>query len=175
MRCVVAALCGVLTGAVPFARAAAQMDMSGMSQPATLPLGIPESRLGSGTSWLPDAAPMHAIHVPLGGWTAMAHGVASLLAPLLVWLVVGPDRLLLVYPVWHLLAGMAFFACADMLGLHHLEGGAAFAASVLGALAPAWAPLILATFSSLNMALLGLLFRRVRRPGTQEEDQRPGV
>jgi serine/threonine protein kinase len=109
-------------------------------------------------------------------WSAWgAHGVASLLAPLLVWLVVGPDRLLLVYPVWHLLAGLAFFACADLLGLHHLEGGAAFAASVLGALAPAWAPLILATFSSLNMALLGLLFRRVRRPGTQEEDQRPGV
>ncbi|HKE91658.1 MAG TPA: hypothetical protein VKB45_15095 [Gemmatimonadales bacterium] len=79
MRCVVAALCGVLTGAVPFARAAAQMDMSGMSRGATLPLGIPESRLGSGTSWLPDAAPMHAIHVPLGGWTVMAHGVVSLL------------------------------------------------------------------------------------------------
>jgi len=79
MRCAVAALCGVLAVAVPFARAAAQMEMSGMSRPATLPLGISENRLGSGTSWLPDAAPMNAIHFPLGGWTAMAHGVVSLL------------------------------------------------------------------------------------------------
>jgi hypothetical protein len=72
------ALCGVLA-AVPFARTAAQMGMSGMPRAAAMPLGIPESRLGSGTSWLPDAAPMQAIHVPLGGWTAMAHGAVSVL------------------------------------------------------------------------------------------------
>jgi hypothetical protein len=73
------ALCGALVTAVPFARAAAQMEMSTMPRAATMPLGIPESRLGSGTSWLPDAAPMHAIHVPLGRWTAMAHGAVSVL------------------------------------------------------------------------------------------------
>ena len=73
------ALCGVLVAAVPFARAAAQMDMSALPRAATMPLGIPENRQGSGTSWLPDAAPMQAIHIPLGGWTAMAHGMASLL------------------------------------------------------------------------------------------------
>ncbi len=38
------------------------------------PLGIPESRIGSGTSWLPDASPMHAAHVMLGEWTLMLHG-----------------------------------------------------------------------------------------------------
>jgi serine/threonine protein kinase len=103
-----------------------------------------------------------------------AQFVASLLAPLLVWLVVGPDRLLLVYPVWQLLSGLAFFACADLLGLHHLGGGVAFAGSVLSALAPSWAPLILATIASLQMASLGLFFRSVRRVGRQEEDQRPG-
>jgi len=73
------ALCGALAAAVPSARAAAQMDMSAMPRAAPMPLGIPENRLGSGTSWLPDAAPMHAIHIPLGGWTAMAHGSLSLL------------------------------------------------------------------------------------------------
>ena len=79
MRWYSIALCGALAAAVPSARAAAQMDMSAMPRAAPMPLGIPENRLGSGTSWLPDAAPMHAIHIPLGGWTAMAHGSLSLL------------------------------------------------------------------------------------------------
>jgi len=39
------------------------------------PLGIPMERSGSGTSWLPDAAPMRAIHARAGGWTFMTHGV----------------------------------------------------------------------------------------------------
>src|SRR2546429_1567881 len=38
------------------------------------PLGIPETRMGSGTSWLPDASPMHAAHYMLGRWTLMVHG-----------------------------------------------------------------------------------------------------
>src|SRR5437879_7678657 len=38
------------------------------------PLGIPETRMGSGTSWLPDASPMHASHHMLGRWTLMLHG-----------------------------------------------------------------------------------------------------
>jgi serine/threonine protein kinase len=92
-----------------------------------------------------------------------AQFVASLLAPVLVWLAVGRDQLLLVYIIWPLLSGLAFFACADLLGLHLLVGAAIFAASVLSALAPSWSPLILATFASLQMALQGLFFRRARR------------
>jgi len=38
------------------------------------PLGIPETRMGSGTSWLPDASPMHAAHYMLGRGTLMLHG-----------------------------------------------------------------------------------------------------
>src|SRR5437667_102161 len=41
------------------------------------PLGIPESRMGSGTSWLPDASSMHAAHYVLGRWTLMLHGQGS--------------------------------------------------------------------------------------------------
>lgn len=41
------------------------------------PLGIPETRQGSGTAWLPDASPMHASHLALGAWTLMLHGSAS--------------------------------------------------------------------------------------------------
>lgn len=54
----------------------AQMDM-GTQRPMQMqpgPLGIPETRMGSGTSWLPDASPMHDRHVMLGKWALMLHG-----------------------------------------------------------------------------------------------------
>ena len=106
-------------------------------------------------------------------WSAWgAHGVASLLAPLLVWLAVGPDQLLAVYLIWALLGGLVYFALADLLGFYYVVGGVLFAGSVLSALAPFWAPLMLATFASLTMLLLGQFFRRVRRGGMQEADQR---
>jgi hypothetical protein len=65
----------VLALVVAAVRAAAQMPMN-MPMTDESPLGIPQSRAGSGTSWLPDASPMHAIHDHLGGWTLMLHGVA---------------------------------------------------------------------------------------------------
>src|SRR6059036_598916 len=54
----------------------AQMDMQHSMKMNEGPLGIPESRMGSGTSWLPDASPMHAAHLRLGAWTLMLHGSA---------------------------------------------------------------------------------------------------
>lgn len=42
------------------------------------PLGIPAARDGSGTSWLPDASPMHALHGRRGDWQLMFHGNAFL-------------------------------------------------------------------------------------------------
>jgi hypothetical protein len=50
------------------------MPMS-MSMPSE-PLGIPMTRMGSGTSWLPDAAPMRADHIPAGRWLFMLHYLA---------------------------------------------------------------------------------------------------
>ncbi|MBX6362856.1 MAG: hypothetical protein IRZ00_03225 [Gemmatimonadetes bacterium] len=44
----------------------------------TGPLGVPDAREGSGTSWLPDATPMLAFHVPAGAWRLMLHGNAFL-------------------------------------------------------------------------------------------------
>ncbi|HJQ65194.1 MAG TPA: hypothetical protein VJ816_02400 [Gemmatimonadales bacterium] len=38
------------------------------------PLGIPDTRSGSGTSWVPDATPMHAAHFVAGSWALMLHG-----------------------------------------------------------------------------------------------------
>ncbi len=76
MRCIlndaiVAALAFVVGAA---GQLDAQMDMQHPMQMNQGPLGIPETRLGSGTSWLPDASPMHAAHVMLGRWTLMLHG-----------------------------------------------------------------------------------------------------
>src|SRR5260221_394363 len=52
----------------------AQMDMQHPMGMRAGPLGILETRMGSGTSWLPDASPMHASHVMIGSWTLMLHG-----------------------------------------------------------------------------------------------------
>src|SRR3979409_2809152 len=52
----------------------AQMDMQHPMQMDVGLLGIPETRMGSGTSWLPDASPMRAAHYMLGRWTLMLHG-----------------------------------------------------------------------------------------------------
>jgi hypothetical protein len=53
-----------------------QMQVPRSMEPGTARLEIPETRMGSGTSWLPDAAPMHAAHLILGRWTLMLHGQA---------------------------------------------------------------------------------------------------
>jgi hypothetical protein len=37
-------------------------------------LGIPSTRMGSGTAWLPDAAPLAGYHTSVGRWTLMVHG-----------------------------------------------------------------------------------------------------
>jgi hypothetical protein len=42
------------------------------------PFGIPMTRMGSGTAWLPDASPMRAWHFPTGRWILMVHGDAFL-------------------------------------------------------------------------------------------------
>src|SRR4029453_18668658 len=42
------------------------------------PFGIPMTRMGSGTTWLPDASAMRAWHVTTGSWMLMVHGDAFL-------------------------------------------------------------------------------------------------
>lgn len=45
-------------------------------QPMTDPLGLPMSRMGSGTAWLPDSAPMYGVMRNAGSWMFMLHGTA---------------------------------------------------------------------------------------------------
>jgi hypothetical protein len=50
-------------------------QMGGQSSTGSwAPLGIPMSQLGSGTAWLPAAAPMSGYHWTGGNWSFMAHG-----------------------------------------------------------------------------------------------------
>ena len=49
--------------------------MSGMPE---RPFGIPMTRMGSGTAWLPDASAMRAWHEMAGSWILMVHGDAFL-------------------------------------------------------------------------------------------------
>lgn len=50
----------------------------GMAPMIERPFGIPMTRMGSGTAWLPDASAMRAWHVWTGGWMLMVHGDAFL-------------------------------------------------------------------------------------------------
>jgi hypothetical protein len=55
----------------------AMMDSVPRAMPAR-PFGIPMTRMGSGTAWLPDASAMRAWHFTAGSWMLMLHGDAFL-------------------------------------------------------------------------------------------------
>ena len=51
------------------------MEMEhGPTMPMRGVLDLPMSRIGSGTSWLPDDTPMRAFHFMIGSWDFMVHG-----------------------------------------------------------------------------------------------------
>ena len=55
----------------------ARADTARAAMPAR-PFGIPMTRMGSGTAWLPDASAMRAWHFTAGSWMLMVHGDAFL-------------------------------------------------------------------------------------------------
>src|SRR5213593_3076619 len=86
-RCFGAALAaGILVLPVRSASGqAGHAHMPGMAgMPDTMavmaPLGIPHSRMGSGTSWVPDASAMRHYHYQrkAGRWMFMGHGVVDI-------------------------------------------------------------------------------------------------
>ena len=50
-------------------------DMPGMHHMPTGPLDIPMNRMGSGTTWIPDAVPIPTWETMAGDWGLMAHGI----------------------------------------------------------------------------------------------------
>ena len=75
-----AALLAVALGFAPVAAVRAQdpmagMDMSGQQMPGMMgPLGISMERMGSGTTWIPDAVTLPSVHLMGTTWNAMLHG-----------------------------------------------------------------------------------------------------
>jgi hypothetical protein len=62
-------------------QAASMTSMSSMPPMPGMPrrpFGIPMTRMGSGTTWLPDASAMRAWHFTAGSWMLMVHGDAFL-------------------------------------------------------------------------------------------------
>jgi hypothetical protein len=61
----------------PAAESMAATDTMPRTMPKR-PFGIPMTRMGSGTAWLPDASAMRAWHFMAGSWMLMLHGDAFL-------------------------------------------------------------------------------------------------
>src|SRR5262245_14331069 len=62
----------------PMPHAHSMSSMTHEHEMSSHPLGYPEGREGSGTSWLPDRTRTHHLMTILGGWTVMGHGAAFL-------------------------------------------------------------------------------------------------
>jgi hypothetical protein len=54
----------------------AMSDTGKMRQMMAGPLGVSLDRMGSGTTWIPDAAPLPMHHTMAGAWELMVHGTA---------------------------------------------------------------------------------------------------
>lgn len=66
----------------PGTRLSAQHDMASMRShppPMTTALGIPMSRSGSGTSWMPDSSGLRAVMLARGSWMFMLQGAVNAL------------------------------------------------------------------------------------------------
>jgi hypothetical protein len=72
-----AAFCAVVfstASANVVAQTTGMPGMQGMPGMATSPFGIPMDRMGSGTTWIPDAVPLPSKSFMLGNWDMMLHG-----------------------------------------------------------------------------------------------------
>ena len=73
----IVAVAGTIANASPRRADAQNASHVGMPSMTPGPLDIPQSRNGSGTSWMPDATPMYAIPRTWGAWSVMLHGAAA--------------------------------------------------------------------------------------------------
>jgi hypothetical protein len=71
-------LAGVLLAAAPPGAPLLAQHVHPSADPAAVavPLGIPMDRMGSGTSWIPDAVTLPSRHFTAGSWSLMLHGFA---------------------------------------------------------------------------------------------------
>jgi len=72
----IAFLPSMLTAQHPEHQMPPQIPMKPMAMMMIDPLGVSMERMGSGTTWIPDAVPLPARHVMSGSWLLMLHGFA---------------------------------------------------------------------------------------------------
>ena len=110
----------------------------------------------------------HFITMRIANWFGL------LLALAIVLVSVPPDSpyVLMVYPVWATISAMCFLAHATEVGMYFLVGAFLCLAAIIMALTPAWAPLEVALFITLNAIGQGLYLRRLSRQGTEGSQNR---
>jgi len=70
----IALLPSMLSAQHPEHQTPQQTPMKPMAIMMIDPLGVSMERMGSGTTWIPDAVPLPARHVMSGSWLLMLHG-----------------------------------------------------------------------------------------------------
>jgi hypothetical protein len=78
-----------------------------------------------------------------------------------------PADVLILYPLWVILAGTTFFALAANAGVFYLIGTGCFLLALVMAWEPSLAPLEVGLLMTVNLTVQGVFLRRLRRKGEQ--------
>ena len=111
----------------------------------------------------------HFITMRAANWL----GLLLALGIVLVSVPLDSPYVLMVYPIWATISAMCFLAHATEVGMYFLVGAYLSAAAVIMALTPAWAPLEVAVFITINAIGQGIYLRRLSRQG--QEDSQSGL
>ena len=79
-----------------------------------------------------------------------------------------PEEWFVVYPLWLIVAGCAFFSLAGEVGIMYVSGSLCFLIVVLAPLVPFYMPLVGGAVMSVNVTILGLVLRRVAREAASD-------
>ena len=88
--------------------------------------------------------------------------LATVLALVVVLVFTPADNhqmVLMVYPLWAMIAALSFFAHATEAGIYYMIGGLLFGCAVIMALTPYWAPLEVACLMTANMTFQAIYLR----------------
>jgi hypothetical protein len=82
---------------------------------------------------------------------------------------------LMIYPIWAIVAAISFLAHATEAGMYYLVGVLLCVAAVIMALTPIWAPLEVAVFMTVNAAAQAIYLRRLSSQQPESANGRIGA
>jgi len=94
----------------------------------------------------------------------IGHTIAGLLLWFIIWYATPadhPEQLLLIYPCWMVLVGMAYLGLAAEVGTNYVVGTVCMLMGLLTVFIPHAAPLLLAAFATANITTQGMMLRRM--------------